>query len=35
MPNHVRNKVKRTGIAKLPIFTTATDEYKKGAVHIL
>ena len=29
MPNHVRNKVKMTGIAKLPIFTTATDEYTK------
>ena len=29
MPNHVRNKVKMTGIANLPLFTTKTDEYTK------
>lgn len=29
MPNHVRNKVKMTGIVNLPLFTTKTDEYTK------
>ena len=29
MPNHVRNKVKMTGIVNLPLFTTETDKYTK------
>lgn len=35
MPNHVRNKVKMTGIANLPLFTTKNRRVHEGTVYVL
>lgn len=35
MPNHVKNIVKMEGIAKLPLFTTEYDKYKKKRCNVL